>query len=367
MANNMKIAIRVDSSSEIGTGHVVRCLTLANELKLNDVTVWFLCRRLSGDITSSIEASGFQVMTLGKREGEDSGDFSSHYCENDAQQVAEFCLSLAIDLVILDHYFLDLEWERAVKQHCKLMCISDFPSRPRACDMLLDQSLYRVEDDYRFLVEDSCMLTLGSDYAVVRPDFAKRRRDPSRKIAASEVARVLITMGGSDPEDYTTRIIDFLCRYHSHDLSKISFDIVLGRSYQHSERVADMVSTANIRFSILGYVDDMAGLMSGMDLIITSGGTTLWECFTLGVPAIAVQIADNQRYNIESCSRAEAIIACGSLATLDLCLEQALANILETKGVRTKLQKNGLAICDGLGVKRVVTKIAEAVYACHVT
>jgi UDP-2,4-diacetamido-2,4,6-trideoxy-beta-L-altropyranose hydrolase len=360
ITNNMNIAFRVDSSSKIGTGHVIRCMTLATQLKNLAFNVYFICKPMMGDIVNSIKSKGYDVILLNSADRDDeSDDFSVNSCNSDSQQVIDLCSLLSLDLIILDHYFLNYSWEKAVKDHSKLMCISDFPAGPRACDILLDSSLSRDHAEYRLDVSSDCLLMTGSDYVMVRPEFALSR---SLGAVSKQVSKILVTMGGADPQDYTSRIIKIISQYEAYDLSNIQFDIVLGRSYQFTPLVLNLISTSKFNYVIHEYIDDMAGLMKDMDVIIAAAGTTLWECFSLGIPTIAVQIADNQQYNVDSCSRAGAIIPINQDCDLESSLIAALGDVLGTNNIRHSLRDNGLNICDGQGAKRVAENIRGAIH-----
>ena len=354
----MNIAFRVDSSRKIGTGHVIRCMTLANQLEAIGFTVYFICKPIMGDIVNIIKSKGYDVILLSlPNRDEEVDNFSEYSCNFDSQQVIDLCSLLSLDLIILDHYFLNYDWEKTVKDHTKLMCISDFPSGPRACDILLDSSLNRHHDEYRLYVESTCILMTGSDYVMVRPEFEQSK---SLEAFSKQVSKVLVTMGGSDPQDFTSRIIKIINQYEANDLSNIQFDIVLGRSYQFTSLVLSLISTSKVNYVVHEYVDDMADLMRDMDVIIASAGTTLWECFSLGIPTIALQIADNQEYNIDSCSRAGAIIPINQDCDLESSLITALGDVLGTNDIRHSLRDNGLNICDGHGAQRVAEKIHGA-------
>ena len=356
----MNIAFRVDSSSKIGNGHIIRCMTLAKQLEASGFTVHFICRPMIGDIVNSIKSKGYDVILLDLAEHDvEVDDFSDYSCKLDSQQVIDICLRLSLDLIILDHYFLNYSWEKTVKVHSKLMCISDFPTGPRACDILLDSSLSREPVEYKLDVSSSCLLMTGSEYVMVRPEFALRR---SLLTVSKQVLKVLVTMGGADPKDFTSRIIKIINEYEAYDLSNIQFDIVLGKSYQFTPLVLNLISTSKLNYVIHEYVDDMAYLMRDMDVILAAAGTTLWECFSLGIPTIAVQIADNQQYNIYSCSRACAIIPISQDCDLESSLTAALGDALGTNNIRQSLRDNGLNICDGQGAQRVAENIRKAIH-----
>jgi len=172
----------------------------------------------------------------------------------------------------------------------------------------------------------------------------------------------MITMGGSDPKNFTETIIKSLNNNPNIDLSGIKIHVVIGASNNYKDSISKLIANFPNNYILYSNLNDMASLMKNMDLIISSAGTTLWECFAIGVPIIAVKIADNQEYNLESCSKANAIIPCTSNNSFKSSLETALNSLLKNKTLRNSLKINGQNICDGMGSKRVANAINSYLY-----
>jgi len=179
----MNICFRVDSSTIIGTGHVVRCLTLAGKLRAKGNDISFICRELPGNIIDQVLSAGYDVyrlpMTnyddLSHKETENHQAWLAVDRPTDARQTEDILKSLgtAVDLLVVDHYALDISWEKEVREYCEnLMVIDDLADRKHICDFLLDQNYYKnLEHRYDNLVPRACIKMLGPSYALLRPEF----------------------------------------------------------------------------------------------------------------------------------------------------------------------------------------------------
>ena len=183
----MQVVIRTDASLQIGTGHVMRCLTLANALNEKGVTVEFICRDLPGNLIVYIESKGFSVHSLHGLTTSKPGVSRSHNNlshshwlgvsqEQDVKECESVLNIINPDWLIVDHYAIDCWWQNELKGHYKkLMVIDDLADRRHECDLLLDQTFGRKEEDYKSLVNKDCHLLLGSKYALLRPEFTQWR------------------------------------------------------------------------------------------------------------------------------------------------------------------------------------------------
>lgn len=277
----MKIAIRADSSSRVGTGHVMRCLALADELRERDCDVFFLSRILPGDIIAVIRNSRFQVANL----------HSSEYSESkDAKQTMEAlrAANQAPDWLVVDHYEIGCDWERALRSHVgKILVIDDLSNRIHDCDLLLDQNYYGSNQKiYQRLVPADARVLLGTQYALLRSEFRQWRALSSIR---HKVTRILVSFGGSDPADATTMTLEAL-----RDLQlPTAVDVVIGSSNPNLQQIrnaCEQLPSTTLHHQTLR----MAELMSKCDLAIGAAGTTAWERCCLGLPSIIITIADNQ-------------------------------------------------------------------------
>lgn len=368
-SSSLKIAFRVDASTEIGTGHVMRCLTLADSLKDMRCECFFICRDHFGNLISFIRRCGYAVVELpladelspNSAKQEDGG--VSHYSwlgtswDRDAQQTSEILGGASVDWLVLDHYALDFKWEKKIRYACKkLMVIDDLADRKHACDLLLDQNLGRVPADYKGLVSENCVVLLGPLYALLRPEFARlrdysleRRRDPA-------LNNVLISMGGVDKNNVTCEILDAI------DTCQLSRDceitVVIGQGALWADEVRKRASTMVVRVEVLVNVSDMASIMARCDLAIGAAGSTSWERCALGVPAIITVLADNQTEiaNTLSDSGAAVLISAKHLAHE---IFDEVNNFAYNVSALTKLSRAASEITDGKGAARVISIFLE--------
>ena len=206
----MRIVFRVDASNRIGTGHVMRCLTLANELKLNDVDVEFVTRETEENLSDFISSKGYKVHIL-KPNGTTNEEYCFHsaWLESSWQNDVEETISVTqgADWLIVDHYAIDERWEKKIRPHVKkIMLIDDLADRKHDCDLLLDQNYYQdMQTRYDGLC--SAQKLLGPNYALLRPEFKELRKAIKPR---SEIRRILISFGGVDADDYTLKSLEQL-------------------------------------------------------------------------------------------------------------------------------------------------------------
>ena len=295
-----KILIRADASVKIGTGHVMRCLTLADELRGRGAEVVFVTREFEGNLCGYIEEEGYSVCRLPVSDTPKYNIESNlkHAAwlgadwQTDARQTKEIIRSLGTtpDWLVVDHYALDERWEGYLRAYVKkIMVIDDIADRPHDCDLLLDQNFYEnPENRYDGLVPSGCKKLLGPKYALLRPEFKEawknlRKRD-------GHIKRIMVFFGGSDPTNETTKALEAIYRLNRSD---IAVDVVVGIANAHRANVQALCSKMqNVQFHL--QVQTMAQFMVRADLFIGAGGTTTWECTFLGLPAIIWAIAENQ-------------------------------------------------------------------------
>ncbi|MBY6276611.1 UDP-2,4-diacetamido-2,4,6-trideoxy-beta-L-altropyranose hydrolase [Symbiobacterium thermophilum] len=292
----MNILFRVDSSFEIGTGHVMRCLTLAKMLKDAGCTVAFAMRACSGDLCDYVERQGFSVFRM--FHGFDTAQ------ETDAQLTINIIRQWKgwIDWCIVDHYQLDRRWEEQVKKYVgKMMVIDDLADRPHDCHLLLDQNYYKnMKRRYDGLVPKNCRLFLGPKYIILRPEFYEAKK--SVKIRGGHVQRMLIFFGGSDPTNETEKVLQALRDLH---FTHVKVDVVVGNANPKRSQIQEMCLEMNINYHC--QINYIAELMAQADLSFGAGGVTMWERCFLGLPSIVTIVAENQRKSTEDAAEYGAI------------------------------------------------------------
>lgn len=293
----MNVFIRTDASIEIGTGHVQRCLVLAEELLKKNIKPSFICRELNGNLIGYIRGKGFRVISLppinsrSSDENENITNWMQQYWEIDAYQTKNQIMKQAgsINWLIIDHYGIDRKWERMIKPVVKrIMVIDDLANRPHDCDVLLDQNLCRNKDNrYKKLIPTYTTTLLGLKFLLIRQEYRKVKCINKRN---NHVKRILISFGGSDPTNETMKAISAIKLVNHSD---IIVDVVIGYSNPHYSAITkycNKIPNINVHFQI----DYFAKLMAKADLAIGSGGSTSWERCYMGLPTITIETAANQ-------------------------------------------------------------------------
>jgi UDP-2,4-diacetamido-2,4,6-trideoxy-beta-L-altropyranose hydrolase len=277
----MKIVIRADASISTGTGHIMRCLTLAKALYERGEKVIFVCRDVPGNCFGIIQNNGFDVIRLA---GNDP-----FIADQDAEQTA-IGMGDKPDWLIVDHYAIGADWERLLRPHVgRIMVIDDLADRPHDCNVLLDQNLFDdMQLRYDGLTPPDCRLFLGPRFALLRDEFIAARRTLRER--SGNVKRILLFFGGSDPTNETEKAMQSFNQLFYRD---ISIDVVVGFSNPIAYKIRDICADKP-KVTFHHQVSNMAELMAHADLAIGAGGTTTWERCFLGLPTLIVVIADNQ-------------------------------------------------------------------------
>lgn len=362
----MNVCIRVDSSSVIGTGHVTRCLTLAEQFRKNGNSVLFICRELPGNVMNLILSNGFELNKLPAANYDKYNQNELNIHKNwlavdwqvDLEQTGEIIKSLRkeIDLLVVDHYAIDKKWEDGISSHCyNIMLIDDLADRPHTCDFLLDQNYYK-DLDYRYdnLVPKDCVKMPGPSYAMLRPEFFEARQTLRKPDGI--IKNVMVFFGGADSSNQTGKVLDVIS---SGQFNNINFDIVLGGTNQFREKIEnECKSSGNV--TIHCQIDYMAQLMAQSDLSISGGGTTTWERCCLGLPSLTIALAENQ---VEVAKLSE---NAGFAKYLGYYTEvkaedifEALKDLIINPEKVLSMSQIGYNLVDGKGVSRVANTILK--------
>lgn len=283
----MKVLFRADASVEIGSGHLMRCLTLADQLRSEGAEVAFICRDLPGGMFDYLRTRDYRFAKLPAAEADKVSQ------QTDATETIEAARQMfpgGVDWLVVDHYRLDAAWERLLRPHTKrLMVIDDLANRPHDCDLLLDQNYYRdMERRYEGLVPAQCVTLLGPEYVLLRPEFAEARQ--RLRARDGTVRRILVFFGGSDPTNQTRKVLDAIKLIDNPD---ISADVVVGTGNPHRDEIESLChGMPGMQYHC--QVSNMAELILGADIGIGAGGAAMWERCYLGLPTMTVVFADNQ-------------------------------------------------------------------------
>lgn len=359
-----KVVFRTDASLQIGTGHVMRCLTLANALAQQGVTCSFICREHEGNLLAYIRECGFQAYGLPLFHTENSNSSLSDIPSlshaswlgaswmDDAKQCLELLDGVAVDWMIVDHYALDARWEQALRSSCqRLMVIDDLADRQHDCDLLLDQNLGRTTIDYLNLIPGVSKALVGPSYALLRPAFSLMREQSLLRRKSAHLRRLLVTMGGIDNENATGQVLSALKECTLPEDSEVV--VVMGGNAPWLSNVRAVAAELPYKAEVIVDSRDMAGLMVECDLAIGAAGGTSWERCCLGVPTLTMVLAENQK------SAAQFLVQAGAAKILEqnslfqLQVNNHLSEFLQRPALLQEMSMQAQLICDGRGAARV--------------
>lgn len=329
----MNVAFRVDASAQIGSGHFMRCLSLADALRRRGATIRFVSHRLPTHALQMLIDRAYDAAEI---------DGTA-----DAEETASALAGSTFDWLVVDHYALDASWESKLRQQARhILAIDDLADRPHDCDVLLDQNLHPDMDGrYTGKVPRSCLMLLGPRYALLREEFQRAR--PQTSARTGPAARVLVSFGGADAQNHTAHAIEALLASGA----DLSVDVVIGTQHAHQHDIES--ACRRHRFQCHVQTRRMAELMAAADLAIGAGGITTWERCCMGVPSLVLSVAANQHAVVDEAARQGLLYAAGS-ASLDVpALALHLKALLDNTALREMMSRNGLGAVDGRGVERV--------------
>lgn len=362
----MKVAFRTDASAEIGTGHLMRCLTLAEALHARGAEVRFIVRGLPEALQSLIAERGCGMVLLPtSNNASPAGDLAHSSWlgasqEEDAAQTLQGLADAAWDWLVVDHYALDHRWESAMRQVAAgILAIDDLADRRHDCDLLLDQNLYADMDTrYQGMVPAHAKLLLGPRYALLREEFRNLR--PCVRPRSGTVRRILVFFGGVDAANHTGDALEALA---SLGTSCPAVDVVIGSG--HPRKTEILHRCEDLGFVCHVQTRQMATLMANADLAIGAAGSATWERCCLGLPTIAVPVAANQVQLLEDAASNGLVWAACQPAEPGSAFERDLMALLANGPLRQHISQAGLDAVDGRGLNRVVSAMGGSGIEIH--
>ncbi|MBU3540800.1 UDP-2,4-diacetamido-2,4,6-trideoxy-beta-L-altropyranose hydrolase [Polynucleobacter sp. UB-Tiil-W10] len=358
----MRVAFRLDASKQIGTGHFVRCLTVANWLKRRGAHTRFICYPLPQSLIDQLDRQGHEyypiselaeVVSKSKGQANTHGHWIPTSLDTDAQITIQALAGSDWDTLVVDHYALDIEWESVLRPYAKkIFVIDDLADRNHDCDFLLDQNFYlNYEDRYQSKVPQHCRLLLGPKYCLLRDEFIETHQ--VRNSSPNIVNEILVFMGGVDFENYTMKVLNslLLC-----NLNNCSVNVVIGDS--HPDLIGIQKICKKQGFNCFVQTQKMANLIVSADLAIGAGGTAVWERCYLGLPTITLEVAKNQKRLIKDAA-AQGLIYGPEINQEDFegSLANHIAALMENPSLRQLIASSGQYAIDGFGVSRVMDEL----------
>lgn len=354
------IAFRTDATSKIGTGHFMRCLTLAEALKKQGAYIRFVCRGLPAHLSSMLAVKGMQLAQLDDEMTETADSDLAHAQwlgtsqVQDAKATATALSDQVWDWIIVDHYALDARWERMLRGVCKkIMVIDDIADREHDCDVLLDQNYYvDMQERYVGKVPEHCRMLLGPRYALLRQEFQDLRENIKPRTGG--VKRILVFFGGVDADNYTGLAIQALAAIASQG---VHVDVVIGAQHPSREQIEQ--ACKNLGYICHVQTTRMAQLMAEADMAIGAGGTAIWERCCVGLPALSLSVAENQRRQVLDAAEAGFLYAPAIMGdNLENLVERHIQVLLENPTLLKLISTLAMKAVDGKGTIRIATSLA---------
>ncbi len=336
--------LRADGGAEIGAGHVMRCLALAQAWQDAGGAVAFISAGLSGELSQRLAEARMTVLDLDQVPGS----------SQDAEATAQHALRAGAEWVVADGYGFGEEYQRVIKQAgLKLLVLDDYGHAEHYhADIVLNQSLDAAGSLYG-VCEPTTRLLLGTTYALLRREFVRQGNRPR---AIPQIARhVLVSFGGSDPHDLSAKTIRAI---RSIDEPALETTVVAGDDRLQA-RLAPLAGDGPQRIKVLGHVSEMPELMGRADLAIAAAGGSSWERALLRLPSLVVIAAKNQRSIARALDHAGAALVLGwwhEVSEADLA--GSIRDSAMDAPLRGRQSEAAGRLVDGMGAGRVVQAMA---------
>ena len=344
MSLGQRWAVRVDSSVRLGAGHLMRCLTLAQQVRRRGATVEFICADFSDHMGALVQQQGFELHMLEVSRG--TGGAQLFDWSMDASCTSDIAGGQPWDWLVVDHYRIDARWEAALRLQARhILVIDDLADRPHVCDVVLDQNYYpHQEHRYDELVPPHCRKLLGPRFVLLRREFTEARARLSRHIG--DVRRILVNFGGADEPNITALALTAIRLIGRKD---ITIEVMISAATTHRADIEAQVSslpTARLHLQ----TSRMAELIVEADLAIGACGSSTWERCCLGLPTLALVLADNQRNGAAALDKAGIIVNLGEACNMTAeTLAREIDALIADKPGRAALSKYSLDLGIGTG------------------
>ncbi len=338
------LLIRADASPRIGTGHIMRCLALAQAWQTDVGQACFLTSSEIAALEDRLRVEGFEVLLHTESLGG----------QKDAENTVAVARDMAAKVIVVDGYHFDATYQRRLKTAgFRVLVVDDNAHADHYfADWVLNQNIYAHEGLYTNR-EPYTQLLLGTRYALLRREFWlwrgwQRQIEPVGR-------KVLVTLGGSDPDNVTLKVIQALQQVELPDLEAI---VVVGGSNPHFAELQAAIKTTDRRIILQRNVTDMPKLIAWADMAIAAGGSTCWELAFMGLPGILIVLAKNQELLIDRLHMLGAFKSLGWYHLLKVShLSESLKRLVLSFEYRQSMYKACIATVDGVGSFRTICSI----------
>lgn len=334
--------IRADANATIGSGHVMRCLVIANALKKRgENTVFITADREAEQL---INSNGFQVISLGT---------SWNHLESESNKLEDTIYRMGIKKILVDSYFVTEEYLERLRKTTKTIYIDDLNEYRYPVDMLINYSLCADQLEYEMKYTEDTKLLIGSNYTPLREEFSNVKR-----IHKGIVTDILITTGGSDAYNIAGKLIQYIrCKP---EFDTIRLHVVAGAFNTNRDKLETM-KEAYQNVIVYHNVARMSELMQKCDIALSAGGTTLYELCACGIPSICFTFADNQIEGAKEFDRQGLMYYAGDVRIrMESCIDEIISKVEllnNDEAHRKQLSKKVMTVVDGMGANRIADEL----------
>lgn len=335
----MEAIIRVDSSGTIGTGHMIRCLSLAKVLARNNYKITFICN--DNNFIETVKEH-YNIYILPQTTYLD--------WKTDSKQCIEIMKKSTtdIDVLIVDHYSLNYKWETVMKEYTRILLTIDDLERRHTCDILLDQNIYSY---IPYTTSIYNKLLVGTKYVILNDKYSTIER----KLHNGIINRIHICFGGSDMNNQTGKVIDCLL---DSNITNIMYDVVIGRSNPNLEVIKEQVKDNN-NFNVYYDIDNMQELLLQADICIGATGTSAYERCYIGLSTIVITIADNQLGIAKALEERGVAKHIGHIEWRSEDLISAIKYNINNPNVVIEASERCKRVVDGMGTQQIIDELKK--------
>ncbi|ACN16731.1 MurG2 [Desulforapulum autotrophicum HRM2] len=347
-SQNEWLIIRADADAHMGTGHIMRCIALAQAWQDRGGKVVFLSHVEGKSLQERILSQGFELFSINApwpnpKDLENVGAFfKAHNINNKSW-------------IILDGYHFTPEYQLAIKNTgCRILIIDDMAHHlSYHCKIILNPNFHTKIRNYNY--DPLTIILLGPQYALLRKEFLSKKTAKTTKEIKEKARHILVTMGGADPQNVTLTIINALKKINRKNLK---VRVIIGQINRNRKLFEKDTLELPDTIKLISDVINMPDLMEWADIVITAGGSTCWELAFMGTPFAAVCIAENQKKNLNYFSKILSIINLGDATQLtDITAFKGILKLIDNKKTREEISLKATNLIDGKGATRVVNKM----------
>ncbi|MDD5431466.1 MAG: UDP-2,4-diacetamido-2,4,6-trideoxy-beta-L-altropyranose hydrolase [Candidatus Omnitrophica bacterium] len=343
-----RILIRVDADEYIGMGHFMRSLALAQECKRVGYQPVFVMSKKCTQAELILEDEGMRIKYLNAGIGS----------VNDARKVVCLAEALSAGWIVLDGYCFGAEYQKTLKKAgLYLLCIDDYGHASNYyADIIVNQNLTASEKFYCKRKPYSKLL-LGTRYVLLRSDFLSWKSH--KRVIRTTANRLLVTMGGSDPRNSTTKVIKALLRLKT---SMLKVKVVVGALNPNYDKLSRLAVNKIMPLEIIRDSRNMPQLMAWADIAISAAGSTCWELAFMKLPAVVIVTAGNQKKNAEKLGYEDVAINLGEEYKVAIGdISSSVEALMNSYSRRKKMLMKGRSLVGGDGAKKVVKEMLSLV------